>query len=575
MAFKANREAGMARCGMVNVVSPGWDGDKPHVEASLRRLGPVQPVNRTGWSVRTKAAIMLASQATSAIVAYGSLLIVGRFFEPASYGMFAFALGASGLLAFFTDIGVSLAYQRAVAGGAAPRTLFGVMLRLRLALTGMAGLVGLSLWWLAGVNLETRVSDATTWHVLAIVAFFQVFVLIRTTVESTWMAQQRIHLVEGLRLVDSVSVLFLLSNAGLLLAALNGWSPPFVAVGTLWADLLGLHEPLGLEGAAMLIAGSYAAAKLLGLGIALRWARRDELRLTAWDPMAARRLIRSALPLALALAVAGIVTSNDVVMLGYFWGAVEVAQYAAAQRLAGISLLAGGSVAALLFSRYAELHSQGDKAGTDSTFRAAQRFIVLIAAPLVAAMVALPQNGLLATVGPGYVASTTPVRWLAGWALFSTLSQPVVTRLMAEGHNRVLVIAVVLNAGSDVVLNLLFIPHWGPSGAAATTLVSAGIGYAYLRFWSKRAHGTPLWEPGVFRTLFAALLVGVIWWVAGQSLPTTWLDNAWELLVAGILGLMVYVGFLLLLKEVGPEDGRIVARLFHPGAWLPRKQTEE
>jgi O-antigen/teichoic acid export membrane protein len=217
------------------------------------------------------------------------------------------------------------------------------------------------------------------------------------------------------------------------------------------------------------------------------------------------------------------------------------------------------------------LHARGDKEGQDATFRAAQRFLVLIAAPLVAAMIALPTNGILVTLGPAYLESATPLRWLAGWALFMTLSQPVSTRLMAEGHNRVLVVAIALNAVSDIVLNVLFIPRWGPTGAAATTLVSALLGFAYLRAWSLRAHGTPLWQPGVVRTLAAAAVTGLTWWSAAQALPPSWLDHAWELIVAGIAGLVMYVGLLAALREVTAEDARIVARVVHPRTWLPRK----
>lgn len=526
--------------------------------------------------VRTKAAIVLSSQALSALVAYGSVVVIGRFFLPASYGAYAYAFGLTTLLLLLSDIGLTTVHQRNIAMGHAVGPSLGVLLRIRLVLL-IALVLGSLVVLVLLPGLASRALHATTLGVLAWVIAIQAVTIARSFIETTWQAQQRVHLVEALRILDAGISVAVLANAGLLLAAVQGWTPPLVAVGETWARLLHVTGPLSVEQGAMLIAGSYTAAKLACLGVGLWWARREDWRLGPWDGVLARQFLRLAIPLSIVSLLAVVTNSLDVVAVGLFWDAREVAFYGMAQRLGMVGLLIGISVASVLFPRYAQLHALGDKEGLDSTFRAAQRFLLLVAAPVAAAMLAMTPQGLYATAGPAYNASIAPLRWLAAWAFVMTLSSVIQTRVMAEGRLRPLLMVAALGAALDLVLNLLLVPPslggLGANGAAATTFASGVACYAYLRLWSHRTHGTALWGVHLWRVLAAAAVTGLLWWSAGRLFPATLLDHAWELLVAGILGLFAYAGFLVLLGELGREDWSVLRRLVRPRSWLdPREE---
>lgn len=513
---------------------------------------------RAMMSVRGKGALVLASQALSAFIAYGALVVTGRFFDPASYGMVALAFSLGSLLALVTDWGVGAAHIRRVAMGHDRNAAFGTLVRIRGMLLAVAVVVLLAAWVLSGHRLFTVFSRSVTPSVLLLGFVFQGIVIARSLVESTWQAEQKVHLIEGLRTLDSVATLILLSQAGLLVAALQGVAPPLVGVGRFWGDLLGLQGPLTIEQAALLILGCYTAVRLLGLIVAAFIARKEGLRVGPWDVKVARSYRGFALALAFSGVVALLLSSMDTMTLGAFWDAREVAYYAGGQRLASMATLGGTAVAAILFPRFAQLHSQADQAGKDATFEAAQRWLLLITAPLAAAMLALPGPGILASLGPAYLASVPTLRWLAAWALLTVLVQPVSTRLMGEGHLRPLIVAGVLATTLNAAMDLVLVPRallgWGAPGAAAATLIATAASYAYLRLWVRRHHATPIWHAHVGRILACAAAVGVAWWAAGTYLPGPALDRSWKLLVVGLLGLAAYTGALVAAREMTSDD---------------------
>lgn len=516
-------------------------------------------------AVRTKAAIVLASQALSAAVAYGSLILIGRLFLPLSFGSYAYAFGLTSLFVLLSDLGLNYVHQRNVAMGLPIGPSLGVFMRLRLAFLAALLLLAL-LAWVVLPAIVVSILRTTTPLVLAWLMILQVMVILRAFLEGTWQAQQLVHRVEGLRLLESGLTLAFLANAGLLLAAVNGWRPPLAQVGMAWAEALHLVGPFTVEQGALLIAGSYTAAKLVCLLVALVWWLGDGWVRLPWDKALARDFIKLSIPLSVTALLSLVITSFDIVALGITWDAEEVAYFGIAQRLGMVGLLIGISIASVLFPRYAQLHALGDKAGLDHTFHMAQRYLVLIAAPIAAAMLALPAQGLNVTVGPNYGASVAPLRWLAAWAFVMTLATPLQSRVMAEGRARTLLIVAAIGAGVVVVLNLVLVPHallgFGAAGAAAATFVAGLACYAYLRHWSYQTHGTALWGVHLWRVLVAAGLTGALWWAAGRVVPHL-LQYAWQLLVIGLAGLILYVLLLALLREVGRDDWQMVSRIMN------------
>jgi peptidoglycan biosynthesis protein MviN/MurJ (putative lipid II flippase) len=157
------------------------------------------------------------------------------------------------------------------------------------------------------------------------------------------------------------------------------------------------------------------------------------------------------------------------------------------------------------------------------------------------------------------------------YALVGTAEQAMTSRMMGAGQTRFLVRSASLNAGANVVLNLLFVPPammgLGPTGAALATLVSTFLSYLYVRAMSRRLHGIPWVALHQLRILVAGAAVGVGWWVAAQSLPDAFL-RAWQLAAWGLLGGAAYFLLLAVLGELRRDDVGFLRGAAHPGRMM-------
>jgi O-antigen/teichoic acid export membrane protein len=122
-----------------------------------------------------------------------------------------------------------------------------------------------------------------------------------------------------------------------------------------------------------------------------------------------------------------------------------------------------------------------------------------------------------------------------------------------------MLLLVTMAAGLNVVLNLIFIPRYGYNGAAAATFLSYLV-YPLLVYRVSRAEiPWRLQWRSAGRTVaavlvMAAVMLGLKGVLAGVVHPLI------EILVAALLGLAVYAGCLLLLKEIRPYEKKLLTR---------------
>ncbi|HUR26157.1 MAG TPA: oligosaccharide flippase family protein [Candidatus Thermoplasmatota archaeon] len=515
-----------------------------------------------------KATLVLLSNFAGAALGYGSLLLIGRYFAPDSYGAYLFALSLTGLVALLSNLGLGMAHQRQVAQGIDPSRALGVLARLRLAVAlPVLALAALAYAIWSAVKGHA-VTDATTPAVLALALTVQVLSGTRQSLFDTWQGQQRVHRIELAKSLDTLLVVFLLGNAALLVAHLQGRWEVLPGIGGFWADTLSLAvAPTPAEGA-LILATCYVIAKGLSLALALAWWMGDGIRIGPWDRQLAREYLRFAMPLALAGSLSLVLQYTDTLMLGFFWTANEVGLYGAAQRLSGLCLLGALALGTVLFPRFAQLYAAGDTTGERKTFDKAERYLLLFVTPIAAAMVALPREGLHVVVGDAYLEADGPLRFLALWTLVGALEHPLVARMMAAGHTTLMVRAGALNAVGNVLLNLLLIPTtlggMGPTGAGLATLLATLLAYLYVRWQGRLHYGIPLMSLPQVRILVAGLAAGAFWVLAARFSSAGAFDRSWELGAWGVGGALVYGVALALLGELRREDREFLRKVTHP-----------
>ena len=241
--------------------------------------------------------------------------------------------------------------------------------------------------------------------------------------------------------------------------------------------LLLTHRGGGLEAILWAYVGAHATALAVMYGLVR--AERGPLRL-AWKLDAATAIARQSLPIFAVTLLDTIHFKADTVMLGLLRPLSDVATYAAAYRLFEVSRLGIRPVALIFFPICVTLAARQDWRELERLFRKLTRMGLVLGAAAALA-VTLAAGWIVPLVfGSRYQDSVAPVRvlFLTVPTLFTGL---LAVALVHTLHQERLAIRAALGCiASNVLLNAIAVPLWGPTGCAWVTLVTQTLWTIWL-----------------------------------------------------------------------------------------------
>jgi len=309
------------------------------------------------------------------------------------------------------------------------------------------------------------------------------------------------------------------------------WILALVGVCPFVADDLGVR--IRVVAWAVLIAGvAQALFQMLALrrlGVRLR----PDLRW--WGDAAVARVLRRALPLALA---SGVVQVNVCIdgLLAMWAGSWAPAALEYADRLVYLPLgLVGTAFATVLLPTFATQAAEADAAAIPRTLERALRNILVLMTPAAAGLLilALPVVRLIYQGGRFTDASAIQcARALAAYApglLVFCFHKAVTPAFYALGDTvtpvRVSLLAVALNFAMNLCFVLTWPEGWKHVGIAAATVLSSALAVALL-VWLLRRKGCGIRLAAVLRpaagALAAAVLMAAAAWLLQRHLAAAW-----------------------------------------------------
>ncbi|MBF0585875.1 oligosaccharide flippase family protein [Prosthecochloris sp. N3] len=268
--------------------------------------------------------------------------------------------------------------------------------------------------------------------------------------------------------------------------------------------------------------------------------------------------LRSSLPLML-VALAGMVSHwLDILMLGWLQGPSTAGLYQPAVRSAGIIrsfLLAFAAIAAPLF---ASLHAQRRTEELRHLLQAVTRWIAMTSVPFCVLLMVLPEC-VLAMFGDEFISAAPVLVLLAAAVLLQAVTGLYDQVLQMGGRGGVSALNAVLALGVHASLNMVLVPRYSLTGAAAAVAV------VYL-FLAVLRGGQVLvfWRMHLFsRSLFKPLAAGALSGLAAFALrPFAGMLPAGLFLAAGfVVILAVYLPIIRLMK-LEREDVEVILELF-------------
>jgi len=381
------------------------------------------------WSV------IIVGDVLSKLCSLASVALIARELSVGEFGAYSFGIAYGGFFVFFADLGLDAVTTRELVArpGEEARILGSA-----LAATGALVLCS------AVVAVAGLLVFESGLRVAGLISLAGMVAAVPGTI--------------GLLLTARVRVL------GATLSRLVG------AVGVLVGTVLVLRAGGGPVAVLSVLSVSTV---MVGVVLALLARRSLDAPIT-YDPATARRIVRGAAPVALAILGMVVFRRVDQLLLAHLTDVGELAHYAAAVRLIdalNIIPLAVATVALPVLS-HLEVSSDGSTARSAMVSATGFRFLAAVVFPL-AALGTFAGGTLLARVyGPAYATAGSALAVLL-WAHFFGFTGVLVDQvLIARGQSRYLAKLTIAAAALSVALDLIVIPRWGGLGAAWVSLVA-------------------------------------------------------------------------------------------------------
>jgi O-antigen/teichoic acid export membrane protein len=241
----------------------------------------------------------------------------------------------------------------------------------------------------------------------------------------------------------------------------------------------------------------------------------------------------------------------DQLLLYWLRGAAEVGLYAVAVKITEALNLIPESIMVTMFPLLAAAERSAPQR-FHRLYRITVRYLVVLVLPL-ALVVTLEREPLIRLLfGGAYLPASGALVILAWWMFFSYTGAAYVSLMIVRSQQRLLAAVSAVALATNVVLNLLFIPRWGATGAAAATLVSNTLSFL-LYCIAPPSRGIMLTCCQATIRPLAAQAVSMV--VVGVTAPAA---------LHVVLAPLLYAALLVMLGGIEWQDWVLARRLLRP-----------
>jgi O-antigen/teichoic acid export membrane protein len=247
-------------------------------------------------------------------------------------------------------------------------------------------------------------------------------------------------------------------------------------VDVLWATAFGLLFVFGAGIGAGAAVGISAALTTLVMGAAGLLVRRQVRTLHGEGRVGFREVADIAWPsLVTNVAIYFLGTGIDLLVLGAFRPAQEVALYGSATRLVTLVATPLWILRGVMPPLIAELHAQGHRTELERTLRAGATLAGLPSLLILLAFVGFGRPVLGILYGPFYEQAAAVLVILSLGRLVAVVAGPSGITLMMTGHQRAMMVLTVATGVLSVVGGIIAAPRWGATGVAVSTFAMAVV----------------------------------------------------------------------------------------------------
>lgn len=482
--------------------------------------------------IARKSALFIATSILNGALGYVGLYFITRHMSPEDYGIVAFALGFVTLFTIFGNLGYHYPHIKKVSEGKDIGTYIGTFLTIKIGLVGLAMsmAIGALIFWkfVLGRGFETPTHELAIYIMIgycAVKLLAQIFIV-------TFRAKKEVAKIQIPLLLETVIR---------------------VAV-TVYVALAGFG--------AIALALTYVAGDIVYFLSALYLFRGYPIKKPSFNYF--KDYSKFAFPLIIVVASATIMTNIDKVLIQLFWSAADVGYYFSAFRLSILIVMFAEAIGLLLFPTFSTMHINDDIVGIRRLTSQSERYLSMIVFPMVVGMVILAEPAVRILLS-GWMDVVPILQILTFFVLLDALTRPYASQFIGINRPKIVRNRVIIMVCCNVFLNIVLIPKdiqmlglnlagLGARGAAIATVLSYGVSLVYSRIMAWKLTKTKGNPRVLIHALAAGIMAAILYFIL-YNLNMIGLITRWyHLVVFSFLGLGIYLGVLLLLREFTKKD---------------------
>ncbi len=393
----------------------------------------------TGRRLLSNTAVVIAGSAVQRVLAFATTMLLARGLGTEQFGTYAFVGAYLFMFTFLVDMGQERVVSREIARQPERAgELLGTAFMMHAALSVLAALLAITLAWLLRLSALTRLCI-----LLAAAGMpMSVDILMRSFFQSRF----QMYYAYLLTLPGNLTLLVLVA---VIMRAGGGLLPVF---------------------AAALATGVMTLVLIVAVAVPkMRVVWRVNIPLV-------RYLWRESWELGVVILIFLVAVRLDQVLLFWLRGPGELAQYAVAVKVVEALNLIPESIMVTVFPLLAATELSAP-ARFRRIYELTVRSVILVVLPL-ALLITLERDLVIRLLfGPGYASAGGALAILAWWLFFSYTGAVYLGLMVVRRQQRVLGMVSLLSLGINLVTNILWIPRWGATGAAAANFVSSAASF--------------------------------------------------------------------------------------------------
>lgn len=268
-----------------------------------------------------------------------------------------------------------------------------------------------------------------------------------------------------------------------------------------------------------------------------------------------KQILSYSVPLTFTEIIFLILSYTDVIMIGLFLGAHDVAAYDVSYQLSKTLNFLPAAILLLLKPITTELFTKKDIPAVGELMKFIAKWIIVINVPLVAGFLVLPEVIMTKIYQPEYIIGAISLQILTVGFFIATMFGPINKMFEAAGKSKLTLLNATIGGVCNIILNYILIQQYGIAGTAIATGISLAlmgiIGLVEMQLLFK-IHPFS-WNMLRLMTVGAVdilLYYSIVKQIGIESLPIA--------LLSGVLFIMAYVATLILTKSIKKEDKKII-----------------